>query len=850
MKNHPSTGGFSVACLICCTHIIGLFNFSMDENILDAESGELARLPHAESLLDRLARLALFVAFFGLPLIAIPSASIPFGFSKTAFFMLATAFAAALFAVARLRDGEFSFPHAPLFYGLLAVAAVSAISTLASGSLPLSWSGAFYDAGSLAFLLSLAAFLFLFAALIKNADQVFYAYLLFFVSAALVALFHIIRFAVGPEVLSFGFFASPTDTPLGRWNDLGAFFGAVAVFALATLEFMKLRPMLRGLLLAALAVSLIILAAVNFTLVWLLLGIVALVFLVYLIAFRHTTRAGFEDLRKDASAHPSAEQKETEGAATSPKQPLKIPIPSLAVFVCSAVFVVGAGTIGGAISERLNLASFEARPSFGATLAVARDTWKASPFFGAGPNMFVREWLLSKPDGTNQTIFWNTDFASGVGYLPTILVTTGLLGAVAWLFFLAAYAYAGFRFILSSASEKAARYLVGASFMTSLFLWCLLFFYASGAAILTLAFALTGLTIAALAGVGASRRTAFSFTGNPAISFAVVLGLIVFLLGDAAFAYGIGNRFASSVSYLRGIRAANERGDMQEAERQIALALARSETDVYARALTETALARLQAVLSETTEANAATKREEFQQVLGQAVEYGRDAIALDNGSYENWLALGRVYEAVVPLKIDGAYESARAAYEAALARNPKSPGILLALARLEVVKGDGERAREFIGKALQTKPNYTEAIFLLSQLEVQEGNIAGAIQSVEAAVLLSPNDPTLRFQLGLLHYNEKDYRSAAAAFERAVAQNPNYANARYFLGLAYERTSRDAEAIAQFEILAKANPDNKEIGLILKNLKAGRSPFTNAAPPVAEKPEKRSTLPVDEEER
>ncbi len=258
----------------------------------------------------------------------------------------------------------------------------------------------------------------------------------------------------------------------------------------------------------------------------------------------------------------------------------------------------------------------------------------------------------------------------------------------------------------------------------------------------------------------------------------------------------------------------------------------------------------MNALLSQSNATNADATREEFQRILGAAIEYGKGAIAQESGSYENWLALGRVYEAVVPLKIAGAYEGARAAYEEALKRNPRSPAIFLTIARLEAAKGDGVRAREFIGKSLQAKSNYTEAIFFLSQLEVQEGNIPAAIQSVEATVILAPNDSVLRFQLGLLKYNEKDFRGATDAFERAVALNQNYANARYFLGLSYDKLNRERDAIAQFEVLVKTNPDNKEVALILGNLKAGRAAFANAVPPVDEKPEKRSTLPVKEKDR
>jgi tetratricopeptide (TPR) repeat protein len=71
------------------------------------------------------------------------------------------------------------------------------------------------------------------------------------------------------------------------------------------------------------------------------------------------------------------------------------------------------------------------------------------------------------------------------------------------------------------------------------------------------------------------------------------------------------------------------------------------------------------------------------------------------------------------------------------------------------------------------------------------------------------------------------------------------YANAKYFLGLSYERLGRREDAIKQFEGIKVTNPDNQEIELILSNLKAGKSPFTDARPPIDDQPERRSELPV-----
>ena len=165
----------------------------------------------------------------------------------------------------------------------------------------------------------------------------------------------------------------------------------------------------------------------------------------------------------------------------------------------------------------------------------------------------------------------------------------------------------------------------------------------------------------------------------------------------------------------------------------------------------------------------------------------------------------------------------------------------------LQTITADNAKAKDYIGQALRQKNNYTDAIFLLAQIQVQEGNIKDAINSVAAASYLAPNDSGIFFQLGLLRYNDKNYAGAVDAFKKATDLNPAYANAKYFLGISYQKTNRLKEAIKEFSDLKASNPDNKEVELILENLTAGREPFANATPPIDNKPEKRSALPVSE---
>jgi len=241
------------------------------------------------------------------------------------------------------------------------------------------------------------------------------------------------------------------------------------------------------------------------------------------------------------------------------------------------------------------------------------------------------------------------------------------------------------------------------------------------------------------------------------------------------------------------------------------------------------------------------TIRVEAQGLIADAVESAKKATESDNGNFANWFALGRVYEVLSGNGVQGSLESARGAYAEAALRSSSNPSVPLALARLDAMSGNVSGARENISKALTLKNNYTDAYYTLAQLEAASNNISGAIRSVEAAAVVDPNNTGLYFQLGLLKYNQNDFVGAASAFERAVVLVPDYANAKYFLGLSYYQTGKKTEALKQFEDLSVSNPDNNEIKLIISNLKAGRSPFANAKPPVDDQPEKRAEPPIEE---
>ena len=217
----------------------------------------------------------------------------------------------------------------------------------------------------------------------------------------------------------------------------------------------------------------------------------------------------------------------------------------------------------------------------------------------------------------------------------------------------------------------------------------------------------------------------------------------------------------------------------------------------------------------------------EFTALVQDTLARGTRAVQLAPDDYRGYLALGAVYDLLATLRVEGAYQSARATYDAAAERNPTSPVIPLLTARLEATQGKLAETQKSVERALTLKPNYTDAMLFVVQLAVAQNDLPTAIRAAEAAAQTAPGVASIWFQLGLLYYAGNDMGRAIPALERALVLVPDYANAKYFLGAAYYAQGRKQEGIALFEDLQRTNPDAAEVVAILENMRAGRGAFS-----------------------
>ncbi len=737
------------------------------------------------------------------------------------------------FVIARLVKGSIVVPPLTLLGALWLVPLAYLLSALFSGTNPVfALFGTEFEADTLGFILVLAMLATLSALVIRRSKdflRVFVALGAGFGIALLVQLGFIISAKLFPGSVS------PVENLVGTFSDIGMLSALGIALALIALRFFSFKLLPRIAIWVGIALALFLLAIINSPINVVLVGIMALGLFIETMLRR---RAPAEDEELAGVSTPSPDSVEESAPAGSGNLVAPIIVLLLSVFL-----LLGGSTVANALSSLTSINVLDVRPSWQSTFDIGSHTYASSPLFGSGPGTFGEQWLAFRDRGLNDTIFWNVDFQSGIGFIPTSFVTTGAVGVIAWLAFLSVFLFVGLRTLLFRLpKESFLKFVSIASFVGSAFALALAFFTVPGPIVLAVGFLFLGLFVSSLRYGKDRLEWGLIFSKSPRLGFAIVFGLTLLVLASVAAAYVVVERHLANVSYAAALQALSS-GETDTAAAAISHAIELAPTDRSYRLAAAIGIERMRAIAADTTlPANVA--QQEFQGALSAAIAAGAEAARIQPNDYQNWTVLGNVYQSVASLRIEGAYEQAKAAYERAAALNPTSPVTPYIIAQLEILEGNTTLAEERLLASISTKRDYIPAILLLSQLKVQMGEAREALEAAEAAAYLAPNEPSVLFSVGLLRLGTGDAKGAVTAFSRAVELNPQYANARFFLAATHANQGRIAEALAEMRTVAAMSPENAAaVAADLSALEAGRNPFPTERvrslgipqPPVAE---------------
>jgi tetratricopeptide (TPR) repeat protein len=627
-------------------------------------------------------------------------------------------------------------------------------------------------------------------------------YILLTGSAIVLGVFHLIRIIFGAELFSLGIFNTLTSSPFGGWNDLGLFFGLTILLSLVALEQLPLTKWGKILFSVVVGISLLMLAVVNFFVIWIVLALVSLVQLMY-------------TLTKDRFVE---ETLPLHGKESVSMYSVAL---SMLVFIFSLIFIIGGSVVGGFVSNITNISYVEVRPSLEATVDIGRQVYKENAFVGIGPNKFVDAWRLYKDPAINQTAFWATDFTTGNGFIQTQFITGGVFSVIAWFVFFVLFLTSGFRMLFKTLHADRFWYFIGtSSFVAAVYLWSMTFFYNPGQVVLLLTAMFTGIMFVSHGVLLGQQGRRFSIVSNRKAGFILVAVVMVVIVGSASALYYTGRHYASVYTFSKALVGGQKYTTLEDVEKDIAAAYAVTASDVYAQQLALYQLAKLNTLLN--IQEPTPEQQQAFQAAATNGINAAQLATANDPTNATNWSTLGSIYSVLAAAGVEGSQDRASEAFNTAKSYDPINPTYPLLEAQLLSRVGDIESARALAIEAIQLKPNYTEALFFLAQLDIAEGKVQDAIATTRAIISLEPNNPARYYQLGVLESSAENTDNAIAAFSQAIDLDTNYANARYFLALALVQKGDTDEAIAQLETVAALNPDSVEVKKLIEQLKVG----------------------------
>ncbi|HFC10968.1 MAG TPA: tetratricopeptide repeat protein [Candidatus Kaiserbacteria bacterium] len=757
-------------------------------------------------------------------IVLIPLASVPFLYTKVSVLAIGAIITLVFYILARLTIGNIVTPPLTLLGALWLVPLAYGVSTIFS-SAPLSVSlfGSSFEADTLGFILLAGVLGTLSALTVRRIEQhrtflKIGSWLLGFVLFSQIV------------ILILGLFTSsvnPGASIVGSFADFSILVGLGVVTSIIALRFMNMSTRTRIMLNTMILVGLFFLILANTTLTWVLVGLTALGIFVESV-MRQTSHVTDESFEIDSEDSVIAEEVSVLDNTNS-RASIGMPLFVLAV---SIFFLIGGSTIGGStiassLDSALHVNASLVRPSWQSTIQIGQHTYNNHAVFGSGPNTFGKQWLAYRNTSINTTPFWTTDFTTGIGFVPTSFVTTGIIGMVAWVLFIVLLLFFGMRALLVRNTEDSEmRAIAIVVFVGMTYMLFQLVFSVPGPVLIAIAFVFAGVFVSALRYFEPRGQRGIIFSQSPRIGFIIVFALTLLLLASVGTAYVVVERYIAQVDLVRAGNALSV-GNLTEADSATSQSLLFVASDDAYRMEALIGINHIRKTVQNMKSKPTSATQQKLQAFVSKSVAAATFATRLNPYAYQNWYMLGNVYQTVVPLKVPDSYKKAQESYKKAESLNPTSPVIPFTLARLAIANKSYKEAEPLLKKAIALKPDYTQAIFLLSQLNVQLGKADEALKEAEAAAYFAPSNPYILFQVGVLREETGDYKGAIAALSQAVASNPSYANARYFLASAYAHQKEYGKALKQMHAIAKLSSANaKAVKHYINSLEAGNNPF------------------------
>ncbi|MCE9541450.1 hypothetical protein K8R03_02725 [Candidatus Kaiserbacteria bacterium] len=602
-----------------------------------------------------------------LPLLVLPFAWTPPYLQKgilTAF-ILGVSVCAAAFSLVRYRS-SIEVPRSLLAYAAVPLFIVACLSLIVNSSLPVSFSGLGFEAGSLGsfFLFLVASFT---GALIPRSFVYPFFYALV-VSAGIASALSAVLILMRPDAVG-------VATLSGAWPDLTYIIAAaLLVSTICTDSAQRLRPRL---MYAGVSVVLLVLFVLFFEIT------AATVLLIILAASGLFVAVG-------AIAH----------AGT------RIPFAILAASVCVLICM-----LVGVRSPVLKVAPVNGYPSFVSTVLVGGALYIQNlpgALIGTGPGSFTATWERYRLMETNSSPSAGLVPDSAYSTVATIAVTLGLIGLLSFILIplLLVASVTSFLVRDSSISQSAGQELP-AALALALFSFGAMFVYPIALPLFLVAGAATGVVASLLV----RERPVLRLHGDLRVTVPLA---VLFVAGGLFLIQTSFRQFLAAELHARGNAISTESSESRTTVLMFAARVWNSGTyDIDAsRALFQQANAQAR---------QSPVDVEAVKKSLREAADFASLATQVARSDYRTWLYSASLYVTILSTGYPNAEESANVAISQVQQLAPmRAEGPFLE-AQMAVQKGDAVKARDALRRALILNPDYTDAKNLLNSITSQQ---------------------------------------------------------------------------------------------------------------------------------
>lgn len=519
---------------------------------------------------------------------------------------------------------------------------------------------------------------------------------MFFVSTGIAMVSQVVRIVVGHKLFGFGILDLPTNTLVGGWGDMTMISLYFLAGLLVILSMSKLKKWVAVMctFFTLVPFFFVVLSRLSFDLYVVTVGLVFIVALLSAVLFSYLfTQKYTQKHTKDIDD------------VSMPKQEGVRIFPSLFVMGVAIILVLFVSPLNNSYLASITKVTYvEGRPNWQSTFDIGAHTLSERLLLGSGPNTFDAEWNLHHTKEINNYIFWNYEYNFGVGFVPTSIVTVGLIGFVSWILFTIIVCVGAVKVIIRSKKSSTASYYDVAIAVVSIGTSLTLVVYSPGIVVVFLNMMFVGMLTSILYPSHQGYYKTIQMREKWWSHFVITIVCIGIIVGSLFALSVVGSKSVAQMYYRKAITAPTIDGALVMI--QTALRFDSSQS-LYYNTIAQLYASKVEELVS-LSSGDLNDRKSEINDTIIRAVNYAVLAEQLDPTDFKSKMMTGRILELFGSLGLKDAGQSAVKKYLSASDQIPANPLPLLFASNASVSIDDISNAKIYLEKAIGLKSEYS----------------------------------------------------------------------------------------------------------------------------------------------